>query len=215
MTPQDIIPDVRVLVSDTDATEYRYSDADMLRWFNQSVQRISHLRPELFSSFEDFACATNQVVQTLPADCIRLMEVLYVVGGSAVHETVFEALTQSVPTYAADAAGPAINWARYPRDARSFVIYPKAPASQTLRVNYAKMPAPYTLSDTVTPALDNYRSAIIDCMVYLAMSVDDEHVNSNRAQQHYRMFAEALGISGQSAAITDAEKGRSVEGEGV
>ena len=48
MTPQDVIDDVRQLVQDTDSASYRYTDAEMLGFVNQTVKRVIILRPDLF-----------------------------------------------------------------------------------------------------------------------------------------------------------------------
>jgi hypothetical protein len=43
--------------------------------------------------------------------------------------------------------------------------------------------------------------------VFLAESVDNEHVNSNRAQLFQQSFTQALGVSVQARSITDTEEG--------
>jgi len=42
--------------------------------------------------------------------------------------------------------------------------------------------------------------------VFIAESVDNEHVNSNRAQLFQQSFTQALGVSAQSRPITDTEE---------
>jgi len=43
--------------------------------------------------------------------------------------------------------------------------------------------------------------------VFLAESVDNEHVNSQRAQLFQQSFTQALGVAAQSRSITDPERG--------
>ena len=86
MTPQDIISDVRQLLNDTSPT-YRHSDTQLLVFVNQAIKRVSLLRPDLFTVYDDMVCTVNTVVQSAPADSIRLMEVLQVVDGDALYES--------------------------------------------------------------------------------------------------------------------------------
>ena len=48
---------------------------------------------------------------------------------------------------------------------------------------------------------------VIDATVFIAESVDNEHVNSNRAQLFQTSFTQALGVAAQSRSITDTERG--------
>jgi len=47
----------------------------------------------------------------------------------------------------------------------------------------------------------------VDGTVYLAESVDNEHVNSGRAKLFYDSFTQTLGVGLQSRQITDTEEG--------
>ncbi len=65
------------------------------------------------------------------------------------------------------------------------------------------------IGDTQTVALlsDAYFPVVIDATVFIAESVDNEHVNSNRAQLFQQSFTQALGVSAQGRVITDTEEG--------
>ena len=88
-----------------------------------------------------------------------------------------------------------------------FFIYPKAPANQTLIGEYAQTPPVYAGDATVALLPDAYFPVVIDATVFIAESVDNEHVNSNRAQLFQTSFTQALGVAAQSRAITDTERG--------
>ena len=62
---------------------------------------------------------------------------------------------------------------------------------------------------------DAYFPAIVDGTVFLAESIDNEHVNSNRAALFQQSFSQALGISSQTRQITDTEGGGISEEEVV
>lgn len=206
MILSDVITEARVLLQDTHATLQRYSDADLLRFANQALQRIAILRPDLFSYFGNIPCTAGTVLQALPDDAVRLMEVFSVVGGSSVRETNRETMDDVYPQWVSDTAGPAVNWMRHPRSATKFFIYPKAPVSQQLVVEYAQSPSDYAAGDTVELLPEAYFPTVVDGVVFLAESIDNEHVNSGRAELFQKSFSEALAINLQSREITDREK---------
>ena len=81
-----------------------------------------------------------------------------------------------------DPAGPAINFMRHVRNANKFFIYPKAPANQTLVGEYSQTPPDYDGTTAVALLPDAYFPVVVDATVFIAESVDNEHVNSQRAQ---------------------------------
>jgi hypothetical protein len=206
MILDDVIIEVRRIIQDTNIP-YRYSDDVLLGFANQALKRISVLRPDLFASIEDIPCTDGSVVQSAPADSIRLIEIYSVKNGDGIIETNREALDQAYPTWMNDAAGPTVNFMRHVRNPNKFFIYPKAPANQVLVGEYSKTPAVYTGSQTVDLLPDAYFPVVIDATVFIAESVDNEHVNSQRAQLFQQSFTQALGVAAQSRSITDPESG--------
>lgn len=206
MTPQDIISDVRQLLNDTSPT-YRHSDTQLLVFVNQAIKRVSLLRPDLFTVYADMVCTVNTVVQSAPADSIRLMEVLQVVDGDALYESERPILDMHTPSWRTATGGAARTWMRDPRSPNKFFIYPKAPASaQSLTIQYAKTPiADYILSATITELQETYRVSLVDCTIFLAQSIDDEHVSAGRAKLFYESFTQGLGTSLKAREITDTE----------
>jgi hypothetical protein len=206
MILNDVITEVRRIIQDTN-TPYRYSDDVLLGFANQALKRIAVLRPDLFAYIGDITCTDGEVVQSAPSDSIRLIEVYRVKNGNGVIETNREALDQAYPTWMNDAAGSAVNFMRHVRNPNKFFIYPKAPAGQILVGEYAQTPPDYDGVTTVALLPDAYEPVVIDATVFIAESVDNEHVNSQRAQLFQSSFTQALGVAAQSRAITDPERG--------
>jgi len=206
MILNDVITEVRRIIQDTN-TPYRYSDDVLLGFANQALKRIAVLRPDLFAYIGDITCTDGEVVQSAPSDSIRLIEVYRVKNGNGVIETNREALDQAYPTWMNDAAGAAVNFMRHVRNPNKFFIYPKAPAGQILVGEYAQTPPDYDGTTTVALLPDAYEPVVIDATVFIAESVDNEHVNSQRAQLFQSSFTQALGVAAQSRAITDPERG--------
>jgi len=205
MILNDVITEVRRILQDINAPQ-RYSDAVLLGFANQALKRIAVLRPDLFAYMGEIPTTAGAVIQSAPADSIRIMEIFQVKDGAGVTEVSRDSLDETYPGWMNDAAGPTVNWMRHVRNANRFFIYPKAPASQILIGEYAQTPPEYTGSQTVALLPNAYFPVVVDATVFIAESVDNEHVNSNRAQLFQQSFTQALGVSAQSRPITDTEE---------
>ena len=206
MILNDVITEVRRILQDT-VSPQRYSDDVMLGFANQALKRIAVLRPDLFAIIADIPTTADAVVQSMPADSIRLLEIYSVKGGNGIIETNREILDQSLPTWMNTTAGAAINFMRHVRNANKFFIYPKAPTNQVLIGEYAQTPPTYDGTTTVALLPDAYFPVVVDATVFITESVDNEHVNSKRAQIFQQSFTQSLGVAAQSREVTDTERG--------
>lgn len=206
MTPNEVITEARRLIQDT-KTPYRYSDAVMLGFVNQTLKRMVLLRPDLFAVIGDFTTTANTVLQSCPADSTRLIEIFQVKNGNAITEVNRATLDRTVPNWQNDTAGQPVNFMRHVRNPNRFFVYPRPEAGVVLVGEYAQTPPDYTLDQEITYPTDAYFPAMVDGVVFLAESIDNEHVNSNRAKLFQDSFVQALGVSLQSRTITDTEAG--------
>jgi hypothetical protein len=203
-----VISEVRRMLQDTNtnAVLQRYSDAELLGFANQALKRIAVLRPDLFAKIAEFSTVAGEVLQTAPADSLRIMEVFRVKDGAAVREANRMTLDQTYPDWANDDPAATVNWMRHPRNANRFFIYPKAPAAQVLVLEYSQAPRNYNLGEQVELLSDAYLPVVIDGTIFLAESIDNEHVNSNRAQLFQQSFIQALSTNFQARPVTDTEE---------
>ena len=206
MILNDVVTEVRRILQDEN-TPQRYSDTVLIGFANQSLKRIAVLRPDLFAYVSTMTCTENEVIQSAPADSIRIIEVFSVSGGNGCIEVNRESLDQSYPQWMNDTASAAVNWMRHTRNANKFFIYPKAPANQVLDIEYAQTPPTYDGTTTVALLSDAYFPVVVDATVFIAESVDNEHVNSNRAKLFLQSFTSALGTNLASRITTDTEEG--------
>lgn len=204
MTLQDAITETRKLINDTDNTNYRYTDVDLVGVGNQVIKRVLNLRPDIFATLGTVLCTTGEIYQSAPADSFRLIDIIRIQNGDAVTEVDRDMLNASAPSWTGYTAGPAIEWMRHPRSPNKFFIFPQAPSNQTLVVEYAKVPTTYAIADPIVIP-DSYLPVLIDGMTWLAEAIDDEHVNSQRAQMFMQSFYQGLGVTLQSRPITDTE----------
>ena len=203
-TPQHIVNDVRLLVQDT-KSPYRYADSDILAMVNQAINRLAILRPDLVADIGTMNCVQG-AVQRAPADSIRLMEVLQVVGGGNMNEINREAVDLMFPTWQTMTPTTPSNWIRHPRNPNMFMVYPPATAGVQLSVEYAQSPPVYALSDTVQLVPDAYKACITDATVWLIESFDNEHIGTGRAKQFQETFMQALGVDSQNRQMLDTEE---------
>lgn len=208
MTPQEVITQARVLINDDNALmPERYSDTEMLGFVNQAIKRACVVRPDLFIVSEDITPTAEQVEQELPANVTRIMEVHRVVGGGAIGEVDKETMDRSAPNWTTESSGTPVNWMRHPRNPRRYFLYPAPSTGTEISVEYIEVPSDYGLSDTMILP-DSYRSAIIDCVVYLAEVVDNESVESERAKAFYTSFLQSLGADMTQREVVDNENGK-------
>ena len=206
MTPNEVITEVRRLIQDTKVT-FRYSDTVLLGFVNQTLKKMAVLRPDLFAVIADFTTVANTVLQSCPTDSVRLMQIFQIKSGDAVTEVSKETLDQMYPNWVNETAGIPVNFMRHVRNPNKFFVYPRPSAGVILVGEYAQSPTTYALNDTVALLPDAYLTSVVEGAVYLAESVDNEHVNSGRAKLFQDAFVQGLGVSLQSRVITDTEAG--------
>ena len=206
MTPSLVITEVRRLIQDENAP-VRYSDATLLGFVNQTLKRMAMLRPDLFTTVADIPTVSGQVYQAIPAAGSRLVEIFGVSGGNAIEEVNRDEFDRAYPAWQSDAAGVPTKYMRHTRNPKGFFLYPRPQAGVQLLAEYVVSPPDYTLLRAIITPADEYFSTIVDGTVFLAESVDNEHVSSGRAKLFYDSFVQSLGVSGQAREITDTERG--------
>jgi hypothetical protein len=196
MILSDVITEARKLLQDTssEASLRRFTDEVLLGFANQTLKRIALIRPDLFSYVGTITCTAGEVLQSAPSDSIRLMEVFRVQGGSAVRETNRQTIDQTYPGWVDATAGATVN-------------YPKAPAAQVLIGEYAKAPPDYASGATVELLADAYFTTVVDGTVFLAESIDNEHVTNGRAKMFFDSFTASLDTNYKTRLFTDLDSG--------
>ncbi len=207
MTPQDVIDDVRQLVQDTDSASYRYTDAEMLGFVNQTVKRVIILRPDLFSTITTITTTPNTVIQAMPSDSLRLVELYSVQSGNVLTEVNRESLDQTYPAWVSDPAGTPYNYMRHVRNPNRYFLYPRPVSGIVITGEYVQIPADYAIGATIASLPDAYLPALVDGTVFLAESIDDEHANNGRAKLFLDSFTASLGAGLTSRELTDSESG--------
>ena len=208
MKPSDIIAKVRPLIQDTRAP-YRYSDEVLLQFVNQSLKRMAVIRPDLFATFETISTQPDTVIQQIPSDGLRLVEVYNVAGpgGTVITEVSNNALDQNYPGWRTAPSGTPVNFIRHVRNPSVFFLYPAPSSGVEIVVEYVKSPQDYALDADIIGLSDAYLPILVDGTVFLAESVDNEHINSNRAKLFQDAFNQALAVGLQTRVLSDTDEG--------
>lgn len=196
-TPADCIRTARTIYNDKDSDLYRFEDSDLLPHVNEAIAEISALKPALFTTIGDMICTPGEVEQSVAQlDAQLIIKPLCIHGGAAL--TPFDLATMDAfnPNWRNDAAGPAKQWSRLENDPLRFLIYPKAPASQTLDVQYIRNPLVLALTDPITEIPAGFIPAIASYVIWKAESTDDEHSVSGRAAAAYQHFLSVVNGGG-------------------
>jgi hypothetical protein len=204
VTPSDVITEARNILQDT-ATPYRYSDTDLLGFFNQTIKRMVVLRPDLFGSISDIPTTANTAVQALPSDGMRLIDIFQVKGSNAITEVDRETLSRYAPNWMNETAGSPVNFMRHVKNPERFFLYPPPTSGTVLLGEYVKVPADYAIGDVIDQPSDAFLPVIVDGVVFLAESIDDESINSKRAEFFLQLFTSQLTSSLQSRSLTDTK----------
>jgi hypothetical protein len=202
----DVVAAARLQIQDTKSGSYRFADSDILQVANQVLKRILMLRPDLFGTTYTFTCIGG-FLQTLPTDCYRLMDVVTNIPGTNIDEANEDILCRMFPTWNTQTAGPTANWMRNLRNPYTFYVVPPAVNGAQLLLVYAKTPPNYALTDAPATINDAYFPVIVDGVVWLLESVDNEHVSTGRAKMCQDMFMQGLGLSASSKVVTDVQYG--------
>lgn len=211
MTPSEIISEARKLLQDTRAP-FRYNDAELLGYVNQTLKRVLTIRPDLFTETATVPLQPGDVLQSLPVNAHRLVDIYYVEGYNSVNEVERPVFERAYPQWVSDPAGIPLNFIRHSRNPTKFFVYPRPVDGLSLVAEYVVIPATYAEGDNIAAPGDGYFSAVVDGVVFLASSIDDEHVASGRAKLFSDSFLQALSVDLQSRGVTDNEKPVTADG---
>ena len=205
ITAQSIIR--RVVETLQDNTSIRWPVNELVRYLNDGQREVVLHRPDAMRTNAAVTLAAGSR-QTLPTGGTKLIDVVRNSSGNkrAIRSTNREILdAQSPGWHNLTGVTEVLHFTYDPRDPTTFYVYPPAAASgASVDVVYAAMPASITepadgalytavSGDIAVP--DIYGNVLQDYVLYRCYTKDSTYAgNSARAQAHYTMFANALGI---------------------
>lgn len=218
ITAQSLIR--RVVETLQDNTSIRWPTSELVRYLNDGQREITLYRPDAIRVTGVIAL-TAGARQTLPVGATKLIELWNNAAGTkrAVRLVNREILDSQSPGWQ-DLTGTAeiLHFTYDPRIPTEFFVYPPASVSASLNGAYSAMPtditepadgALYTAVSGDISVPDIYGNSLIDFVLARAYLKDSDYAgNAARAQTHYAMFANALGIEIKATmAIAPTTKG--------
>lgn len=184
-----------------DASNVTWPLAELRRWLNSGVRAIAEKRPDAVAVVSPHQLAPG-VRQTLPTGGARLLDVTRNLGsngltvGRAVRICEMEHLQAYQPTWAQDTAATEVqNFMYDERYPRTFYVYPPAHATTPVYVEliYAGIPNETTGPTDPLPIHDQWENALLDYVMFRALSKDAELGALNQAAvAHQQAFVAAL-----------------------
>lgn len=194
----------RVSVTLQDPTFVRWTQAELLNYLNDAQRQVVLFRPDAKAVNAAFTCV-NAAKQTLPADGLRLINVLRNTAGRAITKVERSILDVQLPSwYETNVAADGVKHYVYDAlDPKNFYVFPKPAAAHQIDIVYAISPVDILISnfttDTQVIGIDDiYANALMDYMMYRAYQKDSEFANLNRAAVYYQAFTTSLGIKSQA-----------------
>jgi hypothetical protein len=189
-----------------DNTSIRWPINELVRYLNDGQREVVLYRPDAMVTNSTVTCIAGSK-QSLPSNGAKLIEVVRNAAGArrAVRMVNREILDAQTPNWHnLTGVSEVLHFMYDPRDPRVFYVYPPATTSAQLDIVYAAYPtdiaepADGSLYTAVTGNIslpDIYGNVLQDYILYRAYSKDSEYAgNGARAQAHYAVFANALGI---------------------
>jgi hypothetical protein len=194
----------RVSITLQDPTFVRWTQSELLNYLNDAQRQVVLFRPDAKAANAAFSCAAT-AKQTLPADGLRLINVLRNTNGRAVTKVDRSILDVQLPNWyeTAVSADGVKHYVYDALDPKNFYVFPKPAAAHQIDIVYAMAPVDIVISnfttDTQVIGIDDiYANALMDYMMYRAYQKDSEFANLNRAAVYYQAFTTSLGIKSQA-----------------
>lgn len=194
----------RVAVTLQDPTFVRWTQQELLNYLNDATRQVVLVRPDAKTVNTTFTCAAASK-QSLPADALRLINVLRNQGGRAITKVDRKILDVQLPAWmeATIGADGVKHFVYDALDPKVFYLYPKPTAANIIEIVYSTSPTDIVVSnfttDTQVIAIDDiYANAIMDYMMYRSYQKDSEFANMGRANVYFQAFTTSLGIKTQA-----------------
>jgi hypothetical protein len=227
-TVQELFNEVRRIIHDEDAANYRWSDAELIEYLNAGTRQIAGLVPEAntVETIED--TGTSRVArQALPAGGIKFIRVArnYADDGTTPQGTVrycekdvldsYDPDWEYDTTVKADGANYFEHFCHDSREPKVYYVYPVPAAdNKKLAVVYSTTPTAVTLVADTFPLDDEYINGAIMYLVYRALTKESRSTMPDAYRKElWQNFMVALGLQRQASDSVGTEDVRPPDGD--
>lgn len=197
MNVSDVINRARSLLNDTDATGYRWTNADLIDYINDAQRMIAVLRPDS-SSGTSVSTLVAGTKQSIPSGGFRLLDIPRNVAadgstpGRAIRIVGRDILDQFEPGW--HAATKKTEVKHYIYDERfplEYFVYPPVNAGVKIEVRFSKYPTVLTQTSDALFS-DAYFEVILNYTMYRSYMRDAEFSNNAQLASQYLQAASGL-----------------------
>lgn len=209
-TVQDVIDQVRYTIHDTNASTYRWSNAELIDYINAASRQIVTLVPEANLVDTIVTISNNIAKQALPTGGIKFVKVLNNVSeadGTTVEGPVRQVEKDSLDSYDPDWEHDTTlktlasstdffdHFCHDPRDKKAYYLYPPASADAYCKIQYSAVPTLMTAVGNTIPLADEYLEGYNTYVIYRALTKESrDTLPSTFRQELYNNFLAALGM---------------------
>lgn len=197
----------------------RWTPSELLSYLNDGQREIGILRLDAITVKKNISMVVGSE-QTLPADCIRLVDITHNMGGgAAIGDPITLIDRDELDTTAAQwrTTGAQDTVIHYVYDARVPLTWecypPQGNAGKFVRAAVAVMPVDCTIdgvdegsTSTAIAISDIYQTALMEYVLYRAYDKNDQSRNVNEAQRFRASFMQRLGLKTQADVANDPNK---------
>ena len=195
----------RVVETLQDPTSIRWTVPELVRYLNDGQREVKLHRPDTVRQTGDIALVAGSR-QTLPTNADKLIEIWYNKSSKRAVQMVDRRILddQTPGWHALPASADILHYTYDARVPTEFFVYPPAIGGNSLvgafSVNPIDIAEPadgvlYTAVVGNVAVIDSLSNCLQDYILARAFMKDSEYAgNSARAQAHYTMFTNALGI---------------------
>ena len=195
----------RVVETLQDPTSIRWPVPELVRYMNDGQREIKLHRPDTVRQTGDIALVSGSR-QTLPANADKLIEIWHNKASKRAVQMVDRRILddQTPGWHALPGSADILHYTYDPRVPTEFFVYPPALGGNTLvgafSVNPTDITEPadgslYTAVIGDIQIIDSLANALQQYILARSFMKDSEYAgNAARAQAHYQMFADAMGI---------------------
>lgn len=193
MTFDDALTELREDILRDTVQDYRFSDAQLMRFYNKAVAEVCERVPVLFDSAALAVTASSSSL-TLDKEVRKISRAVLLSTGYNVHQaTEIQIREKYGERWAVDTGNPRY----FMRQNTALTLYPKPEANDSITFYYSRVPLE---SELITSGADEaavpeqYHYALLHWAAYLCfMSPDADAFDQARANQYAQMFYRVVG----------------------
>lgn len=186
----------------TDASFRRFTQPELLMWLADAWREVLIYKPQAGSVTAELVVSANLGRHALPAEYLRLLDIISVAGRSVTAATR-QQLDQSDRSWRMRKGDTIRHFVVDEENPREFEVYP-VPATAVTAVAVLVPNPPNSVASTSTeiPLDSTCMSPLVDLVCYRALLKDSaDTFNAQRALAHYQAFANAMGIRIQNSSV--------------